>query len=145
MLSFIIDLTTGKPGIKFHLKLTLILLILILCPLISVSQENNTFVDPSEDNPANSAITYRNPVEYDLEYIFELYPDFDKINKNKDLKLWIPLPRELDSQKAVEIISVEPEPHATYVDPEHGNMIFFWDFGKESAKDYVCSKNQVPC
>jgi len=38
-----------------------------------------------------------------------------------------------------------PPDNATYVDPEHGNMIFFWDFGKESAKDYVCSKNQVPC
>jgi hypothetical protein len=91
MLCFIIDRTTEKPGIKPDLKLTVILLILLLCPLISVSQENESFVDPSEGKPANSAITYRNPVEYDLEYIFELYPDLNKIDKRNDLKLWIPL------------------------------------------------------
>ena len=82
MLSLIIDPSTGKPCIKPDQKLTLILLILILCPLTSVSQENESFVDQSEKISANPDITYRNPVEYDLEYIFELYSDFNKI-KNK--------------------------------------------------------------
>ena len=44
--------------------------------------------------------------------------------------MWLPVPREWDSQKAVTIASVHPEPHARYVDPEYGNTIFFWDFGK---------------
>jgi len=60
-----------------------------------------------------------------------MVPDPNKIDRSKDLKLWIPIPREWDSQKAVKIISVEPEPHAKYVDPEYGNPMLFWDFGKE--------------
>jgi transglutaminase-like putative cysteine protease len=48
--------------------------------------------------------------------------------------LWIPVPREWDSQKAVKIISVNPPPHAEYKDPEYGNRMLFWDFGKEPEK-----------
>jgi hypothetical protein len=92
--------------IKPDLKLIGILLILIFYPLSSVSQENKLFFDPSENRPANSAITYRNPLEYDLEYIFELHPDLNKIDRNRDLKLWIPVPREWDSQKNVRIVSI---------------------------------------
>lgn len=60
-----------------------------------------------------------------------MFPDPNKIDRAKDLKVWIPIPREWESQKAVKIISVQPEPHARYVDPEYGNPMFFWDFGKE--------------
>jgi len=143
MLSLIIDLTTGKPGIKPNLKLTLILIILILFPLNSVSQENKSFVDPSEDKPANSAITYRNPVEYDLEYIFELYPDLDKIDRSKDLKLWIPLLREWDSQRNVRIVSINPEPDSIYTDPEHGNKFVFWDFDRYPEQPFYRTEVRV--
>jgi hypothetical protein len=80
---------------------------------------------------AASGIVYSNPRVYNVDYAFEMVPDPNKIDRTKDLKVWIPVPREWDSQKAVKIISVQPEPHARYVDPEYGNSIFYWDFGKE--------------
>ena len=81
--------------------------------------------------PPASGIVYRNPRVYNVDYSFEMVPDPNKIDRAKDLKLWIPIPREWESQKAVKIISVQPEPHARYVDPEYGNPMLFWDFGKE--------------
>jgi hypothetical protein len=80
--------------------------------------------------PPASGIVYSNPRVYNVDYSFEMSPDPDKIDRSKDLKLWVPIPREWDSQKAVKIVSVEPEPHAKYVDPDYGNPMFFWDFGK---------------
>ena len=79
----------------------------------------------------HDGIIYRNPRVYNVEYSFEMFPDPNKVDRTKDLKLWIPIPREWDSQKAVKIISVEPEPHGKYVDPEYGNHMLFWDFGQE--------------
>ena len=81
--------------------------------------------------PPSPGIVYRNPRVYNVDYSFEMVPDPNNIDRAKDLKLWIPIPREWDSQKAVKIISVQPEPHARYVDPEYGNPMLFWDFGKE--------------
>ena len=82
----------------------------------------------------NSGITYRNPRVYNVDYSFEMSPDPNTIDRSKDLKVWIPIPREWDSQKAVKIISVQPEPHARYIDPEYGNPMLFWDFGKETEQ-----------
>lgn len=82
----------------------------------------------------HKGVIYRNPRVYNVEYSFEMFPEPNKIDRSKDLKLWIPIPREWDSQKAVKIISVKPEPHARYTDPEHGNPMLFWDFGKELEK-----------
>ena len=81
-----------------------------------------------------SGIVYRNPRVYNVDYSFEMVPDPNEIDRAKDLKLWIPIPREWDSQKAVKIISVQPPTHAEYEDPEHGNPMLFWDFGKEPEK-----------
>ena len=81
--------------------------------------------------PSAPGITYSNPRVYNVDYSFEMLPDPNTIDRAKDLKVWIPIPREWDSQKAVKIISVQPEPHARYVDPEYGNPMLFWDFGKE--------------
>ena len=78
----------------------------------------------------HDGVIYRNPRVYNIEYSLELFPDPNEIDRSKDLKLWIPIPREWDSQKAVKIISIEPEPHSEYVDPEYGNPMLFWDFGK---------------
>ena len=86
------------------------------------------------DSLAASGLIYRNPRVYNVDYSFELVPDPNKIDRAKDLKLWIPIPREWDSQKAVKIISVQPPPHAEYEEPEHGNRMLFWDFGKGPEK-----------
>lgn len=86
-------------------------------------------------NLSVAQIIYRNPRVYNVNYTFELHPDFDSINPKTDLKLWIPVPREWDVQKAVKIISVEPEPHGRFTDPEHGNQILFWDFNKFAQVD----------
>jgi len=75
-----------------------------------------------------------NPRVYNVDYSFEMIPDPNNIDRAKDLKLWVPIPREWESQKAVKIISVQPEPHAKYVDPEYGNPMLFWDFGKGLEK-----------
>jgi transglutaminase-like putative cysteine protease len=83
---------------------------------------------------AEAGVIYRNPRVYNVEYSFELFPNPNKVDRSKDLKLWVPIPREWNSQKAVNIVSVEPEPHARYVDPEYGNPMLFWDFGKEYEK-----------
>jgi transglutaminase-like putative cysteine protease len=80
---------------------------------------------------AESGIIYSNPRVYNVDYSFEMTPDPNTIDRSKDLKVWIPLPREWESQKAVKIISIEPTPHAEYTDPEYGNPMLFYDFGKE--------------
>jgi len=85
----------------------------------------------AEKAPSAPGITYSNPRVYNVDYSFEMSPDPNNIDRAKDLKVWIPMPREWDSQKAVKIISVEPEPHGRYVDPEYGNPMLYWDFGKE--------------
>jgi transglutaminase-like putative cysteine protease len=79
-------------------------------------------------------IIYRNPRVYNVTYTFELHPQPEMVDYSKDLKLWIPVPREWESQKSVRILSAKPEPHAEFTDPEHGNRIFFWDFGREPGK-----------
>jgi len=84
-----------------------------------------------ENGAVHTGVIYRNPRVYNFEYTFEMFPDPNKVDRHKDLKVWIPIPREWDSQKAVKIISVEPEPHGRYVDPEYGNPMLFWDFGQE--------------
>ncbi len=93
--------------------------------------DESSVKDEAAKTPSISGVIYRNPRVYNVDYSFELVPDPNKIDRAKDLKLWVPIPREWDSQKAVKIISVQPEPHARYVDPEYGNPMLFWDFGKE--------------
>jgi hypothetical protein len=84
--------------------------------------------------PAAAEVAYWNPRPYNVTYIFELEPDPNKIDRAKDLKLWLPLPREWDSQKSVKILSIDPPPDGTYEDPEFGNRMAFWDFGKGPEK-----------
>lgn len=97
----------------------------------SYSQENELLDNLNTFKASSSKITYSNPRVYNVDYSFEMVPDPAKIDRAKDLKLWIPIPRDWDSQKAVKIISIQPPPHATYEDPEHGNRMLFWDFSKE--------------
>ncbi len=83
---------------------------------------------------SNAGIVYWNPRVYNVDCSFEMIPDPNTIDRAKDLKVWIPIPREWDSQKAVRVLSVRPEPYTRYVDPEYGNPMLFWDFGKEPKK-----------
>jgi hypothetical protein len=84
--------------------------------------------------PAAAEVVYWNPRPYNVTHIFELEPDPAKIDRAKDLKVWLLLPREWDSQKSVQILSMEPPPDGTYEDPEFGNRMAFWDFGKGPEK-----------
>ena len=84
--------------------------------------------------PAAANVVYWNPRPYNVTCIFELEPDPAKIDRARDLKLWLPLPREWDSQKSVKILSIDPPPDGTYEDPEFGNRMAFWDFGKGPEK-----------
>jgi len=88
----------------------------------------------SSCNARRTGIEYMNPRVYNVDFTFELHPDHDIIDRENDLRLWLPVPGEWDSQRAVKIISVEPPPHAEYTDPEFGNRMFFWNFAKEPQK-----------
>ncbi|MBC8472325.1 MAG: ankyrin repeat domain-containing protein, partial [Planctomycetes bacterium] len=112
----------------FHMLFRVTMSFAVLICLCAVNIQAQT------SSSVHRGIIYRNPRVYNIEYTFEMFPDPNKIDRSKDLKLWMPIPREWDSQKAVKIISVEPEPHAKYVDPEYGNLMLFWDFGKEPQK-----------
>jgi transglutaminase-like putative cysteine protease len=79
-------------------------------------------------------LVYRNPRPFNVTYTFELQPDAAKIDRTKDLKLWLPLPREWESQKAVKILSITPKPDATWEDPDFGNRMACWDFGRGPEK-----------
>jgi transglutaminase-like putative cysteine protease len=118
---------------KNILLVFIVVLILLDFPIL-LSRESQVSVNTNIDRLDSSHIIYRNPRVYNVDYTFELCPDKDSIDRSKDLKLWIPVPREWDSQKAVKIVSVNPPPHAEYEDPEHGNRMLFWDFGKEPEK-----------
>ena len=113
------------------MKKSLFISILVLAGLGQYSGSRSYAKDEGIKTPLAPGIVYSNPRVYNVDYSFEMFPDLNKIDKAKDLKLWVPLPREWDSQKAVRIISVQPEPHRRYVDPDYGNPMLFWDFGKE--------------
>lgn len=102
-------------------------LVLLLClqPLYMVAK-------PQLSSPG---IEFRNPRVYNLKYSFRFSPDQELINKETDLKIWIPIPREWESQKAIDITKVSPCSKSTYIDPEHGNRILYWDLGTEPIQD----------
>jgi transglutaminase-like putative cysteine protease len=75
-------------------------------------------------------VTYWNPRPYNVTRIFELEPDPNKIDRAKDLKLWLPVGRQGDPQKRGQTLSIDPPPDGTYEDPEFGVQMAFWDFGK---------------
>jgi transglutaminase-like putative cysteine protease len=106
-----------------------IIVALTLLPVL-LSPETSASSHYAVTRSGSSQISYRNPRVYNLEISFEMAPDPAKIDRDRDLKVWIPIPREWDSQKNVQIISVQPEPHGRYTDPEYGNKIYYWDFGK---------------
>jgi hypothetical protein len=113
------------------MKKSLFVLIILVVGCDRFSNDKSSVKNDQMNTPGSPGIVYSNPRVYNVDYCFEMFPDPNNINRAKDLKVWIPIPREWDSQKAVKIISVEPEPHARYVDPEYGNPMLFWDFGKE--------------
>lgn len=128
------DLISQASRFKYARFLIFLVTALIFYSSNSLSQENKSLRDSSLGKSTSAKIIYRNPQVMNVDYSFELVPDPAKIDRNKDLKLWIPIPREWNSQKAVKIVSVEPPAHAEYQDPEHGNLMLFWDFGKGPEK-----------
>ena len=116
------------------MRKSLFISILVFAGCSHYSSNRSYAKDELVKTPPAPGIVYSNPRVYNVDYSFEMTPDSNTIDRATDLKLWIPIPREWDSQKAVEIISVQPQPHAEYEDPEHGNRMLFWDFGKEPEK-----------
>jgi hypothetical protein len=108
----------------------LLLSVIVVVGCNQYDGDKSSIGDETPKTKPASGIVYSNPRVYNVDYSFEMVPDPNNIDRAKDLKVWIPIPREWDSQKAVKIISVQPEPHARYVDPEYGNPMLFWDFGK---------------
>ena len=51
-----------------------------------ITSDNETVID-------QAGVIFRNPRVYNVDYSFELIPDPGKIDRTKDLKLWVPLPR----------------------------------------------------
>jgi transglutaminase-like putative cysteine protease len=119
---------------KYVVPLGISITLFTIYPLNFFSQENKFSVNSNPDKSISFGIIYENPRVYNVEMSFEIVPDPAKINRDQDLKVWIPIPREWDSQKNVQILSIEPEPHSQYTDPEYENKIFYWDFGKYPEK-----------
>lgn len=110
--------TDGIPGI--------LRLILVFGPpsLLCISSCSQT----------QPGIEYLNPRVYNVDFTFELRPEPGTIERETDLRLWLPVPGEWDSQKAVRMVSVDPPPHTEYTDPEFGSRMFFWDFSRGSEQ-----------
>ena len=113
------------------MKKSLLISVIVVAGCNQYSCGQSSAKSEAENAPSAPGIVYTNPRVYNVDYSFEMVPDPNNIDRAKDLKVWIPIPREWDSQKAVKIISVKPEPHGRYVDPDYGNPMLFWDFGKE--------------
>ncbi|MEJ2635629.1 MAG: transglutaminase domain-containing protein [Calditrichia bacterium] len=128
----IIELKQKYRWIKSNFEIIVIFILFTVYASFAVAQEKNLHQETAGIELSKSNVRFINPLAYDIEYIFELYPDLDKIDKFKDLKLWIPFPREWDSQKQVQLVSTMPNPHSEYTDKEYGNKFFFWNFGKYS-------------
>lgn len=109
--------------------------ILRLAPLLAIAawNEQDSVVESTQ---LGAAMEYVNPRVFNVDFTFELRPEPGTFDKEKDLKLWLPAPREWDSQRAVRILSVEPPPQAEYTDPEFGNRMFFWDFAHEPEQPF---------
>jgi len=75
-------------------------------------------------------VAYTNPRVYNVVHVFELVTNPQAIDRSRDLKLWIPIPREASSQKAIEIVSVSRPAGGAFEDLEHGNRMLFWDLGE---------------
>jgi hypothetical protein len=116
------------------MKKSLFVLIILVVGCNRLSSDKSSMRNDGTNTPSSPGIVYSNPRVYNVDYSFEMIPDSNKIDRDKDLKLWLHLPREWESQKAVKIISVQPEPHAKYEDPDYGNPMLFWDFGKEPKR-----------
>jgi ankyrin repeat protein/transglutaminase-like putative cysteine protease len=116
---------------KSRMKNSLLILIFIAAGCNQCSFGQSSTKKEAENAPYVPGIVYSNPRVYNMDYCFEMFPESNKIDRAKDLKIWLPIPREWESQKSVKIISVQPEPHGRYVDPDYGNPMLFWDFGKE--------------
>jgi transglutaminase-like putative cysteine protease len=85
---------------------------------------------------ASSHNPVSDPRVFNVTYSFEFPVDPAHLDRAKDLKVWLPLPREWDNQKEVQIVSVTPPPQARYTDPDFGNPMLFWDFGKEPVANW---------
>jgi hypothetical protein len=134
MIKLIRSIITEESRAQNAFRFIVFVSMLIFNASISFSKDIKLSGYSSPDKMTSTKVIYRNPQVMNVEYSFELAPDPEKIERSKDLKLWIPIPREWESQKGVKIVSVEPPAHAEYQDPEHGNHMLFWDFGKEPEK-----------
>ncbi len=117
-----------------NIYLAFVIALILLDPLILSSQESPGLVHSNITTFDSSHIIYQNPRVYNVRISFEIVPDPLQIDREQDLKVWIPIPREWDSQKNVKIVSIQPEPYSQYIDLELGNKIFYWDFGRYSVK-----------
>ena len=103
MIAIIRDLMTKASFIQCAIKLVIFVTIIIFNPSNSLSKENKLSGDSNLNKSPSSQVIYRNPRVYNVDYSFELVPDPKKIDRAKDLKLWMPVPREWDSRKGVKL------------------------------------------
>ncbi|MFO7934123.1 MAG: hypothetical protein R6U78_08575 [Bacteroidales bacterium] len=118
----------------------IISLVFFLSSFSSYSQVNLN--EKSQEYP----FFYKNPKVIDVEYKYKISLDSIEINRKEDLKVWIPVPRDWNTQKVIEVSKIEPQCDKDYFDPEHGNRILFWNFGKspeaESYEITICFRTE---
>lgn len=99
--------------------------------IASAQQRMKPGWEPAEHCSWQPEILYLKPRVFYVTYSFEFSPDPNTTDRGKDLKVWLPLPREWDSQRGVKVLSMDPPAHGRYEDPDFGNPMLFWDFGRE--------------
>jgi len=134
MITNICNKSLGSSYVLKSIYLVFIVVLSLSNLQVLLSQESPGFSNYYKTRLDSSYVSYRNPRVYNVEMSYEITPDPAKIDRDQDLKVWIPIPREWDSQKNVQIVSIQPEPHSQFTDPEYGNKIFYWDFGKYPIK-----------
>ena len=85
----LIGITFNSGGYAVNNKLTnqtLFRVTMSLAALICVCAAN---AQAQTNSSEHSGVIYRNPRVYNIEYSFEMFPDPNKTESTKDLKLWV--------------------------------------------------------
>ena len=72
----------------------LLILVIVIAGCSQNGGDKSSIRDEVTKTPPASGIVYRNPRVYKVDYSFEMFPDPNKVDRTKDLKLWVPIPRE---------------------------------------------------
>ncbi len=90
-------------------------------PVVSLTATPSAL--PTETADLSSAIEFRNPRHYSVDYVATVYNDGFGLSK---LDFFQPMPVDWDGQQHVQVETVTPEKFSQSLDPVFGNGIYYW-------------------